>query len=194
MQTVFSLLSNLVSIYTTLCIIRVLLSWGPNILRTSLGQVICALTDPYLNLFRKIRWLRISYIDFSPVFALSILYILATVFSGIAYSKTITLGAILIIIIRMIESAIHTVFIFFEIVYLIRIVVNFAGKDYSTFAMTIDRLLKPVTAKLTAFIARGRIMKYRSSLIIAFIIILAVDLALRYGFSFLYVLLLNSKI
>ena len=74
-----------ISIYTLLIWIRVMLTWvqipGPYFQNSPLLRVHSALVDPYLDMFRHIRWARRGRIDFSPVVALMVLSILQSIFS-----------------------------------------------------------------------------------------------------------------
>ncbi|MHC5597471.1 MAG: YggT family protein [Nostoc sp.] len=75
MYLLINTLSSFIQIYTVLLIIRVLLTWFPNINWynqpfTTLSQI----TDPYLNLFRSIIP-PLGGIDFSAMLAILLLQI-----------------------------------------------------------------------------------------------------------------------
>ncbi len=64
------------SIYIILIFLRVLFAWlRPNMFNP-IVRFICALTDPYLKLFANVRFLKIGGIDFSPILAFYLLYLL----------------------------------------------------------------------------------------------------------------------
>ncbi len=64
------------SIYIILIFLRVLFAWlRPNMFNP-IVRFICSLTDPYLKLFANVRFLRIGGIDFSPILAFYLLYLL----------------------------------------------------------------------------------------------------------------------
>lgn len=85
MDLLITTLLRFISIYQTLLIIRILLTWFPTI--NWFNQPFAALsqiTDPYLNLFRSIIP-PLGGIDFSPMLALLVLSPLATgILSGLA--------------------------------------------------------------------------------------------------------------
>ncbi|MCX7593752.1 MAG: YggT family protein [Fischerella sp.] len=75
MHLLIATLATFIQIYSTLLIIRVLLSWFPNI--NWYNQPFAALsqiTDPYLNIFRNIIP-PLGGIDFSPILAFVVLNI-----------------------------------------------------------------------------------------------------------------------
>jgi len=83
MYLLISTLITFISIYQTLLIIRVLLTWFPTINWynqpfAALGQI----TDPFLNLFRSIIP-PLGGIDFSPMLAFLVLYLVSSLLSGL---------------------------------------------------------------------------------------------------------------
>ncbi|KOP27035.1 hypothetical protein AMR41_06665 [Hapalosiphon sp. MRB220] len=78
MYLLISTLATFINIYSTLLIIRVLLTWFPNI--NWYNQPFAALsqiTDPYLNVFRNIIP-PLGGIDFSPILAFLVLNIVGS--------------------------------------------------------------------------------------------------------------------
>lgn len=65
-------LSITLNIYFVLLIIRVLLSWFPNFQSSQFMLILSQLTDPYLNLFRRVIP-PLGGMDFSPILAFFIL-------------------------------------------------------------------------------------------------------------------------
>ncbi|MDD7201332.1 MAG: YggT family protein [Sphaerochaetaceae bacterium] len=74
-----------ISIYTLLIWVRVMLTWvqipGVYFQSSPLLRLLSSIVDPYLDMFRHIRWARRGHIDFSPVVALMVLSILQSIFS-----------------------------------------------------------------------------------------------------------------
>ncbi|HLO52299.1 MAG TPA: YggT family protein [Kamptonema sp.] len=78
-----STLATFVQIYLVLMIVRVLLSWFPNInWYEPPFSILSQLTDPYLNLFRSIIP-PLGGIDFSPMIAFFVLQIAAQLLTGL---------------------------------------------------------------------------------------------------------------
>ncbi|BAZ69625.1 MAG: YggT family protein [Pelatocladus maniniholoensis HA4357-MV3] len=86
MYLLISTLATFIQIYSTLLIIRVLLTWFPNI--NWYNQPFAALsqiTDPYLNIFRNIIP-PLGGIDFSPILAFLVLNIVSSLLVQGGYS------------------------------------------------------------------------------------------------------------
>ena len=81
---VASTLATFLNIYLVLLIIRILLSWFPNVdWYNPPFSVISQLTDPYLNLFRSIIP-PLGGLDLSPILAFLLLQIVAQGVSQVA--------------------------------------------------------------------------------------------------------------
>ncbi|KAF3884296.1 MULTISPECIES: YggT family protein [Nostocales] len=84
MNLLINTLYQFVQIYSILLIIRVLLSWFPNI---SWGNqpfaALSQITDPYLNLFRSIIP-PLGGMDFSPILAFLLLNVLSSLLLSLA--------------------------------------------------------------------------------------------------------------
>lgn len=72
-------LNSFISIYTVLLIIRILLTWFPNVdWYKQPFALLSQLTDPYLNLFRSIIP-PLGGIDFSPILGFLVLNLIQSV-------------------------------------------------------------------------------------------------------------------
>ncbi|MGG1678791.1 YggT family protein [Neobacillus sp. NRS-1170] len=72
MDFIFSLLSQLLSIYSWALIIYILMSWFPNARETTIGRILTNICEPYLVPFRKIIP-PIGMMDISPIVAFLVL-------------------------------------------------------------------------------------------------------------------------
>ncbi len=83
-QLIATALATFLNIYFVLLIIRILLSWFPNVNWLSPPfSTLSQLTDPYLNVFRSIIP-PLGGIDFSPMLAIFLLQIVASLFAQVA--------------------------------------------------------------------------------------------------------------
>ncbi|HOV38975.1 MAG TPA: YggT family protein [Spirochaetales bacterium] len=143
-------LGALVSLYTLLIIVRILLTWFSSPL--GYGKVhhfLASVTDPYLNYFRRFSIFQIGRFDFSPVAALIVLSVLGNIFSSIALFGRITLGSILAFTLNACWSVVS----FFILLYLFCILLRLFGmlihsNSTRPFWMTLDMLLSPVLIRI----------------------------------------------
>ncbi len=69
MIAIVNLLLTAINIYSFVLIASILMSWLPNAKESSFGQMLSKVTDPYLDIFRKIIP-PFGMIDFSPIIAI----------------------------------------------------------------------------------------------------------------------------
>jgi len=76
MVYVANLVRLVFSIYIILLFVRILFAWlRPNMFNP-IVRFVYKLTDPYLKIFAGIKFLRIGYLDFTPILAFYLLYLL----------------------------------------------------------------------------------------------------------------------
>lgn len=152
MTTVFSLLAAVITIFTILCLIEVILSWVPGAKFTRGGQIISQITEPYLGLFRKIKWARVGFVDFSPILALAILSLLSSIFGSIAVNGTFSVGAAIGHIIKSIWDLCFSVLGFVFLLIIIRFIVILIKNnetDYYSVWGQLDNFLRPIVQALS---------------------------------------------
>jgi len=103
MGQIINLISIIVSVYMMIIVARIILTWFQGSIR--IPDFMLAITDPYLNWFRQFRFLRIGFLDLTPVAALAVLTILNQVLGTIARFGTIRLGIIMALFLQVVWSA-----------------------------------------------------------------------------------------
>ena len=175
MQLILRIIISVLSAYMLLLFIRILLSWfsGP-----SLGkpvQLLHQVTDPYLAIFRKIRFLRAGRMDFSPIAAIIVLVTLLNITNTLAVYGKISVGIILSLIVSAVWSAAIFIFVFFIILCSIRfLALLFGVSTFSPFWQTIDVIVNPVLAYIQRTVFRNRNMNYQMGLGLSIAILAAV--------------------
>lgn len=166
----FLIIAQVISLYTLLCTIRVLLTWFPRAQYTLVGRILSSLCDPYLNLFRRLRFLRISMFDLSPAVALCVLIAATHILGNLAAAKSFTLGGLLANVLYLLQSIVFSILGFLLLLLVIRLVVLLLGKDrYGSLWDSLDHSLSPIVFRMTAPFTRGRPTSYKTALIAAII-------------------------
>ncbi|MCI6545694.1 MAG: YggT family protein, partial [Spirochaetia bacterium] len=100
---IFRLLASAVSLYGTICFIRIIITWIPSINYSSIGSFLSQLCDPYLYIFARFP-LRVGMLDFTPVISLGLLTLVSSILNDIARSGKIYIGGILAGILSLVWS------------------------------------------------------------------------------------------
>ncbi len=177
MSAIYLVANSLISLYLLLLFIRILLSWFGGIESMGkAGEILGAITDPYLNLFRRLGFLRIGYFDFSPVVAIMVLSLISSVLTRLQAQLQVRIGMLLASILMMITSVISFFALILCILAVIRIISVFANLGRgSHFINMLDRIFHPLCFRLSRILFPRRIQTYSTNLIL-----LAIFLALLY--------------
>lgn len=192
MAQIFRFAASMVNLYSLICFARIIITWFPGASYSSIGKLLSAICDPFLNLFRGIKWLRLGMVDFSPMVAIGILTIVSTVLSGIAVTGNIYFGGIIALIVNVVWSVISSLATFLLIVLIVRYLVMCFSKNsnyYGSIWSQLDGALSPLVFRITRFFTGGKNSNYKNSLLIAIIMLIVLIVAGRFVIGFLIVLI-----
>ena len=170
LRKICSFASVIVGFYSTLILVRIIVSWavmikrrggwntgaeygfnpqeGPSFL-DSADSFLGKLCDPYLGMFRGVKSLRRSTLDFTPVLALVILNLLKSVLSMIARVNDLTVWIVIAIVIDGLWTSLVS---FLLILLLILLIVRFfLGRSTTPGA---DNLINSIDPILDAPVGR----------------------------------------
>jgi YggT family protein len=188
-QTALSILAGVLALYTFLCFIYILMSWFPGAKFTKFGHFMTAICEPYMGLFRKLTFLRIGNIDFSPIVSLGILSLASAILAGIQRTGRIFFGGILGTILSSLWSITSSIIGIFTLLIFIRwivLLINKGRTSYESGWNQVDMILNKMTYKIAGTISK-KSMSYQTSLLMSWIILLV---AMGIG-HFLILLLVN---
>lgn len=191
---ILRIISAFLSLYSLLCLLRIIITWIPNYSYSKPADILAQICDPYMNLFRGIKWLRFGSFDFSPALALCILGAGSQFFSSLANGGYINLQMILAMILGIFFSILSSLIFFLIILFAIRLILIMINRDsYNTsgfMANQIDSSISPIVYRIARTFAMGRRITYKAALIISIIALLFLQFALRILLSFILSIIL----
>lgn len=170
-------ISFIVSIYSMLIVVRIILSWV-NLEESQFSQIyqtICSITDPFLSLFRSLPGLKHGSLDFSPLVALVTLGIINTIINTMVRQGRISLGIVLGIILQSVWSVISFFLLMFIILIIFRIVLDYTNtQGNSPYAPVLDSIIQwPVDIAHRLFY-QGRSISIRQGLLSALLLLVII--------------------
>ncbi len=173
-QLTMKILSGLLMIYFLLILLRVFLSWIPNISPGSnkIKTLINRFTDPYMNRFMRISWLRFGVFDFSPVLGLALLSLLLYLTQRLSTGGMPSAGELIILAIQLIWGLAAFLATLIGILMLIRLTTLYAVKGRPEWIDRLDRFLFPWVAKILGLFT-SRTVAYPIALAICAVSLLA---------------------
>ena len=170
MTQLLGILNFLISIYMVLIFFRIILTWFSWSGNSGLLDILSRITDPYLNLFRRFTFLRMGFLDLSPIAAIGVLSLLNRIISILAIHKTITLGIILAMFLQIAWGLVSFILGFLIIVLVLRLIANLARQNMnSPFWRIVDTISQPVLYRINRVFFKGRIVNFATAVIISIV-------------------------
>lgn len=122
-MSIWRFLTGVIYVYMILLVLRILLSWIRGAVYGKPWELLVRVTDPYLSLFSRIRFLRQGMFDFTPIAAILTLVVALNVIQSIQRFGTITVGRFLGIVTGAVWSGLAFLLVLVLILAIFRAVV-----------------------------------------------------------------------
>ncbi len=158
MLIALSIFNALLIVYLILLSIRIMLTWFAPQGYGKPWEVLRRATDPYLNLFARLKFLRKGFFDFSPIAAILVVVVVLNLTNLLLAYGHITVGLFLAAVLSAAWSGARFMLLLFLIVGLLRTIpVFFHGVGGSPLWRVVDLIVQPVVAFVMKIIRmRGR--------------------------------------
>ena len=187
-MNIFSILASVVSIDTLLCLVRVMLSWFPGAEYSRFGQILRQMCDPYLDIFRRFRFLRFSSFDFTPAIGLCVLMALQAFFNSLAMGKAFRISTILSMLVMLVGNIFTSVLGFFAVIILVRLIVYLIigdGQGSYSIWTAMDRAISPIIFRIAGLVFRNQSISFVKALVTSFIILAVFAVGIAYALGVL---------
>ncbi len=187
MQMAAKTIGAILSVYMILLMIRVMLTWFRMAQNGQFFRYLAAVTDPYLNWFRRFSALRFGMIDFSPIVAFVILGFVINICNSIAAYGKVTIGVILALLVNGLWSIVSFIIILMIIFIVIRLLGATIARNgiIAQMAAGIDSIIEPIISWVRKTIFRNRFTPYTTQLGVSIAILVVLDIAGRFLFNYL---------
>jgi len=174
---------------------RIILTWFPGFGNSGIVNVLSAITDPYLNWFRRFTFLHLGFLDLSPILALGTLALVIRILAMLASYGRISVGIVLALVLQAVWSAISFILGFLILVLILRLIAFFFRQSsYNPFWNVIDTISQPVLYRINRIFFRNRIVKHLTSLLVSIIGLAIIYVALRFLFAFNSITLISLPV
>lgn len=166
MQMIFGLLAAAAGIYSILILVRIIISWFGSFASSKPVELLCSVTDPYLNWWRDKFSIRIGFLDFSAVLAIVSLSLIQNILYSLALYDRITIGYVLSILLMSVWSVFSFIIGFCIIIVILRLIAYLTNRNiYSPFWQVIDSISQPLLYKMNRIFYGKRIGRYLNGII-----------------------------
>ena len=175
MRFIFGILSSVISIYIILLFIRIIISWFSRSYYSRPVDLLCRITDPYIDWWRKTLNLRLGFLDLSAIVAIAALSVLRSILSSISHYGKIGVGIILGIILMAVWSIISFILGFCLIVLILRLFAYITNRNiYTSFWKIVESISQPLLYKSNRLIFGNKIGSYLKGILITILIMTAI--------------------
>lgn len=166
MQIALTVIYIILIAYLFILSLRIVLGWfAPHALGKA-WDILSAATDPYLEVFSRIRFLRGNLFDFSPMAALLALLVALDLVSGLL-DGPITLGFFLASVFSAGWFGTRFLLLFFLVVGLLRTIpIVFRGTSGAGLWKVVDTIMQPLVAWVMKVFRLGRRSGYTQHLLL----------------------------
>jgi len=193
MRGLLGILSGLLSLYMLILVVRIILTWFRGSVK--IPDFLAKITDPYLNWFKQFTFLRIGYLDLSPIAAIAVLSVFNQILSTLVRFGTISLGIILALVLQIIWSIVSFFIIFLLVVIILRLIAYLTNQNtYGNFWRIVDTISQPVLYRINHILFGGRIVNYMTGIIISVAILAIGYFILRLIYVFIFNILVRFPI
>jgi YggT family protein len=192
MAQLLGFLSLLLNIYMLIILFRIILTWFPGFGNSGIIDFLSMITDPYLNWFRRFSFLRLGFLDLSPIVALGILSLVNRILAMLASYGRISLGIVLVLALQAVWGAVSFILGFLILILILRLIAFlFRQSGANPFWNIIETISQPVLYRINRIFFRGRIVKLSMALIVSIASLAIIYMALRFLFALISVTLIR---
>ena len=143
LMTIANLLASLLSLYSLLICIRIILSWLKTGTENPLAYYLGKIVDPYLSWFKGIRSLVRPRFDLTPLVALAVLSVIQSLLRLFGSYGTITVTMVIALLLQTLYSYIvHPILFFFFILLVVRLYFCYKRSIHSiTYIALLDSMI-----------------------------------------------------
>jgi YggT family protein len=165
---VLTAVNILLILYLFLLSLRIVLGWfAPQALGKA-WRLLTGVTDPYLNVFRRIGFLRGGLFDFTPIAAILALVVALDLVTNLMYYGRITLGFFLASVFSAAWTGVQYLLLFFLIVGIVRTIpLLVRSSSGSGIWKVVDMIIQPVVTWVSRLLRLGLRVRYQQQLLFA---------------------------
>ena len=170
MRAIFAGLSQLVQLYSLVCVVYILLTWIPSLRYSPFGRALASVCEPFLRLFSRFRFTRVGMVDFSPILALGALSVVSMALRRFAYTDRFSFAFILAGLVQVVWSFFSYLLTILLIFLAARIIYDlfFSRNVRGPFWIMLDNFLNPIISFASQIFFRSGGAMYRTRLIVTF--------------------------
>ena len=142
---ILRVLNGVLLVYLMILSIRIILTWFKGSFQGKAGELLKQATDPYLEIFSRLTFLKQGMFDFTPLAAILVLVVALDLVNALLVYERITIGLVLASIISAIWGGLSFILLLFLVLGVVKIVsALFSGNSESPMLRMINLMFQPI--------------------------------------------------
>lgn len=167
MILLLKILNALLLGYLLLLSLKIILTWFQGVYLGKAFNLLSDITDPYLSVFYRLKFLRKGIFDFTPIAAILVLVVVLDLINGLLFYGRITLGFFLSALLSALWSGIAFILLLFLIVGIIRVFIMALRRNANNALLkVVDIIIQPAVSLVTRTIKLGKRAGYTQYLLL----------------------------
>ena len=164
---VLRVLNGLLIVYLMILSIRIILTWFKGSFQGKAGELLKQATDPYLEIFSRITFLKQGMFDFTPLAGILVLVVALDLVNVLLVYERITIGLLLASIISALWGGLSFILLLFLVLGVVQIVSTlFSRNSESPLLRMIKLMFQPIIDLVARLLRPRRELSYNQYLYI----------------------------
>lgn len=164
---VLRVLNGLLIVYLMILSIRIILTWFKGSFQGKAGELLKQATDPYLEIFSRITFLKQGMFDFTPLAGILVLVVALDLVNVLLVYERITIGLLLASIISALWGGLSFILLLFLVLGVVQIVsARFSRNSESPLLRMIKLMFQPIIDLVARLLRPRRELSYNQYLYI----------------------------
>ena len=165
---VLRVLNGLLIVYLMILSIRIILTWFKGSFQGKAGELLKQATDPYLEIFSRITFLKQGMFDFTPLAGILVLVVALDLVNVLLVYERITIGLLFASIISALWGGLSFILLLFLVLGVVQIVSTlFSRNSESPLLRMIKLMFQPIIDLVARFLRPRRELSYNQYLYIS---------------------------
>ena len=165
---VLKVLNGVLLVYLMILSIRIILTWFKGSFQGKAGELLKQVTDPYLEIFSRLSFLKQGMFDFTPLAGILVLVVALDLVNALLVYERITIGLVLASIISAIWGGLSFILLLFLVLGVVQIVsALFSRNSESPMLRMINLMFQPIIDLIARFLKPKHELSYNQYLYIS---------------------------
>ena len=173
-MVILSLINGVLGVFSVLIFVRIIFSWIGGVNFGRVGGALARICDPYLNWFRRFSFLRIGFLDLSPIAGIAVIAVAQNALGSILRFGRVSIGFLLAIVFQFALSAANFILGFAAVILVLRFIAYCTRRNIAApFWQVIETISHSILYRVGRVLYPRRIVTWKTGITTSIAVIIA---------------------